>query len=120
MELLARIPGGTPLGTAGEAQNIDFSKVLGMALPGVEYVPRPWRLFLSYLEVHSPHMLKNKKRGTHHSPNRFICRGSGGFARGPVLAAGQAAASNSPKLLYLIGQTRCHLQKHIVKSTCLA
>ena len=33
------IPPGTPLGTSGEVQNIDFSKVLGMALPGVEYVP---------------------------------------------------------------------------------
>ena len=24
-----------------EAQNVDFSKILGMALPGVEYVPTP-------------------------------------------------------------------------------
>ena len=27
------------MGTSGEAQNIDFSKILGMALPGVEYIP---------------------------------------------------------------------------------
>jgi len=54
-------PPGTPLGTSGEVQNIDFSKVLGMALPGVEYVPTSLESILSYLEVPSAHILKNPK-----------------------------------------------------------
>ena len=52
-----RDPSRAPLGTSGEVQNIDFSKILGMASPGVEYFPT----CLTYLEVPSAHILKNPK-----------------------------------------------------------
>ena len=41
MELLAGIPGGTPLGTPQEVRRINFSKILGMGWPSVDYVPTP-------------------------------------------------------------------------------
>ncbi len=58
--------GPDPMGPSGprsnEVENIDFSKVPEMALPGVENVPTSLDtilIFLTYLEVHSGHIPQN-------------------------------------------------------------